>query len=190
MTHDRTSYTKGLCRCGVCVDANRSYQRDWARSRRRSDGEARRVSATPVKARLETLEASGWTRREISRRTGLSRSTLDAVMVAAQVNSRTRDKLWCLPDHPHARPAVQAEAAVQAIARAGWSRRALSLAVGRSRLRFRGEEVEPVTYAKLMTLASLLGAQVAADGTVLQEPLSAHLARELPLNEQVAALLG
>lgn len=88
MAHNRTGYVGG-CRCPVCREANRVYQRRYYRRRHRPD-------ATPVEAlvdasstsrRLGLLVARGWTLSALSARTSIPRSTLADIAAGRRVRT-------------------------------------------------------------------------------------------------------
>ena len=71
----RGRYVQG-CRCDACRAANRAYER----STRLYGFQSSFVDAKPVRAHIAKLLASGYTKREICRASGVSRTTLRAIM--------------------------------------------------------------------------------------------------------------
>ena len=73
MTHGHpTTYRRG-CRCEVCVQANRDYQREWYRRRMR--GDTARVPVGPVAKHIARLSAAGMSYAAIDSAAAIGRGT-------------------------------------------------------------------------------------------------------------------
>jgi hypothetical protein len=87
----RRMYDLG-CRCLKCAVANSRYSTAW------HNGKKARVPAVEVRAHIEKLIASGWTKAEIARETGLERNTPWYITSgrSKSVNSKTAAAIFSL----------------------------------------------------------------------------------------------
>lgn len=101
----RSRYNSG-CRCDECRRANREYERRRTMMKVAVEcgAPSPMVDAEPVRRRITDLLAAGYSRREICRISGLSRSTLRAITTAhhrsgkpvRMVRRETKDAIFAI----------------------------------------------------------------------------------------------
>lgn len=196
---DRAKYVRENCKCSPCRAANASYQRQRLRDRNRPDGDwdAGYVDATDAKNHLHALQAQKIGLREVARRSGLSRSVLQAVASGSRqkVSRRTAEKLLQVTGDDFAdgayMPVDRARKVVIMLNEAGYRTEFILDQTGLDveALRFRGTQVRAATVAALEDLCARLGAQVAPGGRVTGPLLPPAAWQSLEAHRQRSASL-
>lgn len=162
----RAKYVAERCRCALCRAANATYRRQAA--------EARLVDARPAREHLEQLGAAGVGLRTVAERSGVARSTLQAVVAGQRRLSRTvAAAILGVDDGPPATVIVDATATRQLIDRmaaAGFTRQRQADELG-----VRGQLLPPgrqaVTLARAEAVAAL-ARRVLGDDPLRPSPLA------------------
>jgi hypothetical protein len=171
----RSRYVAERCRCAACRQANAAYE--TTRHRRASH----RVPADAARAHLRALHEEGLSIRDLALATGTSRGTVERVMTGSAVTIRSATEASILATSRPTRERVPAHRALEildALDAAGYPHGWVKAACGHD-TRVRGNSVCRHRFDALASLARRLGAELAADGRVMEPPLPATLRRRL-----------
>lgn len=119
------------CRCEGCREAHRAYyrakRREWAAARA-NNAPASLVDAEPVRRKLGQLAERGYSVAEISRLSGVAKSTIRAIMRPEDAGARekvrrgTKDALFAIRGRRHLRAGTLVDASRVASELRRWSR--------------------------------------------------------------------
>ena len=92
-----TSYTKGKCRCEICQEAWRAYQRQYMRER--YHGQLRLVPIAEARAHVRALLRSGMKQTAIARASGVDRMVIRRIVRGdrKQIRRQTSSALLGVP---------------------------------------------------------------------------------------------
>lgn len=170
-----TAYTKGRCRCDVCREGWREYQRRYMRER--YHGQLRTVPAAAARRYLAKLARAGVQQATVSASSGVSKKVLREIRNGQRksINVATQEKILSVPlsvivDGKTQR-AASALALMEAMGKAGLSLSDIEtkLKISQPERIARQQHVRPRTFAKLVVTYKLLARRGLVPASLLDE---------------------